>query len=163
MKTYNIRESHAFILDQCVHLMRTKCRKILQQCGSKTTVEEYSLLVVLLSKDGLRVKDLAHLMRRDATTITRQLDGLAKKNLVRREPDSTDRRATLIRLTSLGRREIKNSWDDVAKFGRHSVDGVTASDLEATLRTVKKIQENLDRFDVAQILGSDSANSDSRR
>ena len=47
----------------------------------------------------LRVKDLAVQLRLDSTTVTRHVDDLARRGLVAREPDRTDGRATLVRLS----------------------------------------------------------------
>jgi DNA-binding MarR family transcriptional regulator len=47
----------------------------------------------------LRVKDLACALDLDSTTVTRHLDDLKSRGLVRREPDPADRRAVLVSLT----------------------------------------------------------------
>jgi DNA-binding MarR family transcriptional regulator len=47
----------------------------------------------------LRVTDLAVQLRLDSTTVSRHVDDLERRGLVVREPDATDRRATLVRLS----------------------------------------------------------------
>ena len=46
--------------------------------------------------------EIAALMMRDKTTITRRIDGLVKKQLVERNPDPDDRRYFRIGLTVAG-------------------------------------------------------------
>ncbi|ALE07358.1 hypothetical protein AL755_20825 [Arthrobacter sp. ERGS1:01] len=76
---------------------------------------------------GLRLKDLADRLRIAPRSATEVVDQLEAKGLVRREPDPTDRRATLVRATAEGeelfakagaeRREKANEY-----FGRLSAD-----------------------------------------
>ncbi len=51
---------------------------------------------------GLRLKDLADLLRIAPRSATEVVDQLEAKNLVKRGPDPSDRRATLITLTEQG-------------------------------------------------------------
>lgn len=51
---------------------------------------------------GLRLKDLAELLRIAPRSATEVVDQLEAKNLVKRGPDPSDRRATLITLTEQG-------------------------------------------------------------
>jgi DNA-binding MarR family transcriptional regulator len=47
----------------------------------------------------LRISELAVQLRLDSTTVSRHVDDLERRGLVVREPDLTDRRATLVRLS----------------------------------------------------------------
>ena len=51
---------------------------------------------------GLRLKDLAEMLRIAPRSATEVVDQLEAKNLVQRGPDPSDRRATLITLTERG-------------------------------------------------------------
>ena len=76
---------------------------------------------------GLRLKDLADRLRIAPRSATEVVDQLEAKGLVRREPDPTDRRATLVAATADGeelfanvgaaRRDKANEY-----FGRLSAD-----------------------------------------
>lgn len=66
------------------------------------TPEQWALLNILRSEDGLSQKDLTDKMGKDQTTITRALDNLNKKNLIIRQSSTDDRRVYLIFMTSEG-------------------------------------------------------------
>jgi DNA-binding MarR family transcriptional regulator len=54
--------------------------------------------------DGVRLKVVAERLRIAPRSATEVIDQLEAKGLVRRDPDPTDRRATLVALTDAGRR-----------------------------------------------------------
>jgi DNA-binding MarR family transcriptional regulator len=57
--------------------------------------------------DSLRVTALAELLGVDTPTVTRKIQQLERDQLVSRQPDPDDRRATRIRLTAAGRRTLQ--------------------------------------------------------
>lgn len=57
-------------------------------------------LRVFAHSDGLRASELARHLRVAPRSATEMVDGLQERGLVTREPDPTDRRATLVRATS---------------------------------------------------------------
>jgi DNA-binding MarR family transcriptional regulator len=92
--------------------------------------------------DSLRVTDLAELLGVDTPTVTRKVQQLERDEMVDRQTDPDDRRATRIRLTPTGRRTLQRvlrarrawlerlfeGWDDgdlamfATLFGRFSAD-----------------------------------------
>jgi DNA-binding MarR family transcriptional regulator len=62
-----------------------------------------SLLVPLFEQDGLRMSELAARARLSKQTMTTMVRLLERDGFVRRTPDPTDRRATLVRLTPRAR------------------------------------------------------------
>ena len=58
--------------------------------------------------EGLRLKDLAERLRIAPRSATEVVDQLEAKGLVRREPDPTDRRATLVLATAEGEELFAN-------------------------------------------------------
>ncbi len=66
------------------------------------TPAESGLLHILSLEGGARVGQLAELMTRDRTTVTRLSDKLVGKGLVCRVQDPADRRAVLLQLTPAG-------------------------------------------------------------
>lgn len=63
----------------------------------------YLLLSYLLDAGPVRLTTLGTVFSLDLSTISRQVAGMAAGGMVAREVDPTDRRATLVRLTDVGR------------------------------------------------------------
>lgn len=67
--------------------------------GYPISAEEWAVLLLLWREEGLAPSEIAERTVRDRTTITRFLDGMEKKDLLRREIDPKDRRRARVVLT----------------------------------------------------------------
>jgi DNA-binding MarR family transcriptional regulator len=70
------------------------------------TLPQYRVLVVLSSASDLTGRQLADRLGVHPSTVTRMIDRLARKRLVRRVPGVADRRETALTLTAGGRRLV---------------------------------------------------------
>ncbi|MBF4995026.1 MarR family transcriptional regulator [Arthrobacter gandavensis] len=77
---------------------------------------------------GLRLKDLAESLRIAPRSATEVVDQLEAKNLVHREPDPSDRRATLITLTEQGARIRSEVREDRARQADEYFAALSAED-----------------------------------
>jgi DNA-binding MarR family transcriptional regulator len=66
----------------------------------------YSVLVCLDDASETRLSDLACRLELDISTVSRQVKALEEHGLVQRRPDAEDKRASLLALSSDGRREL---------------------------------------------------------
>jgi len=75
------------------------------------TLAQYRAMVVLSSRPGLTVSDLAKELSVSSSTVTRLCDRLVRKGLIRRQRSRGDRRQTAIFLSSFGRQLISEVMD----------------------------------------------------
>jgi DNA-binding MarR family transcriptional regulator len=75
--------------------------------GIDVTLPQYRALVVVGSRPGASVGDLAAALDIHPTTATRMCDRLVAKGLVRRTQAAGDRRAVELHLTAAGRRLLR--------------------------------------------------------
>ncbi|NLI92842.1 MAG: MarR family transcriptional regulator [Peptococcaceae bacterium] len=78
------------------------------------TVEQWAILNRLWEEDGISQKALSEKSLKDQPTITRILDKLEKRGLLKREIDIEDRRAFLINLTPEGW-DLKRPLNEIAR------------------------------------------------
>lgn len=71
--------------------------------GEDVTLAQYRALVVLASRGPQRVADLAAALAVNPSTATRMCDRLVRKQLVRRQRSSSDRRSVRVALSGNGR------------------------------------------------------------
>jgi DNA-binding MarR family transcriptional regulator len=71
--------------------------------AAELTVTQWRLLVVL-ERDGARIGELAARLRLSVPSASRLVRRLERRGLVSAERDEHDRRATVVRLTTTGRR-----------------------------------------------------------
>ncbi|HEX3623213.1 MAG TPA: MarR family transcriptional regulator [Acidimicrobiales bacterium] len=87
------------------------------------TLPQYRALIVLWTRPGVTVTDLAEALDIHASTATRMCDRLARKQLVRRTQGTADRRATELRLAAAGRRLVERVTDR----RRRAIAAITAT------------------------------------
>lgn len=71
--------------------------------GEDVTLPQYRVLVLLATRGPQRLSDLAEALQVDPSAITRMVDRLTRKQLVRRHRSAQDRRMVRISLTASGR------------------------------------------------------------
>lgn len=71
--------------------------------GDEVTLAQYRALVVLASRGPQRVVDLARILDVTASTATRMSDRLARKGLIRRQRQTSDRRMVRLSISTAGR------------------------------------------------------------
>lgn len=125
------------------HFLRQYISARLREEDTDITVELLEILAYLYRKDGMNQQEIADLMIKDKSSMTYQIDGLVKRELVKRVEDENDRRNKRIFLTEKGKelQTMLQSW--VAELYEQSVTGIDEKELDTALAMVKKMNENL--------------------
>ncbi|MDQ0111075.1 MarR family winged helix-turn-helix transcriptional regulator [Paenibacillus harenae] len=111
---------------------------------SDVTPEQWSLLITLDGKDGISHKELAQRAEKDPANITRLVDQLEKKSLVRRAPHPNDRRSLLLHLTELGRSTAHALAPIEAAYVGQIVSGLSPEEIQAFMQFMGKINRNIE-------------------
>lgn len=141
--TFTLDTALGFVVGRTFHIQRRAFKATVRGVGIQITPEEWVLLNRLWTRDGQRQSDLAESTIKDRTTVTRLLDGMVKKGLVRRETDPEDRRVVLAWLTDSGKSEIKQLLPTMEKLLKEATTGISERDLEITRKTLTTFQTNL--------------------
>jgi DNA-binding MarR family transcriptional regulator len=88
-------------------------------------------------------RDLSRLFRVERATLSAVATTLVRKGLVTQEPDATDQRQRLLRVTDAGRALWDALPDPVALVQRISFDGADEADLAVTRRVLQQATERL--------------------
>ena len=138
------QERPGFLISRLAYLFRLRVEDLLAETKSELSVEESALLMVLVeSGQPLRRGEFAEIMLRDKTTITRQLDGLEAKGLVRRKPDPSDGRAVLIHPTAKGTRQISTILPGAKGLRDCLKQGLTAEEWAVGMKAMRQMMDNL--------------------
>jgi len=132
-----------YVIGRACHIMRREFKATLENAGYDITPEEWGLLNRLWEQDGRRQAELAEATIRDRTTITRLLDAMVKKGLVRRETDPEDRRAVRAWLTPEGRALRRELIPLTEALLQRATEGIQREDLLTTIDTLRALQSNL--------------------
>lgn len=121
---------------------RREMYRAFHEQGFDLTPEMWIVLVRLWERDRRSQGDLAEATTRDAPTMSRIVDTLAKRGLVARVADPDDARARLIVLTPAGRAARKKLVPVVRALVERLEAGIPERDLEITRRTLRRLAEN---------------------
>jgi DNA-binding MarR family transcriptional regulator len=114
-----------------------------QDNGFDVGPEEWAILLILWNKGPQTPSALADATIRDRTTVTRLIDGMVTKSLVKRDPDPNDRRKMRVQVDDLGM-SYKDGMVAVAQgLIAETLDGISSEDAEITTRTLRRMSLNL--------------------
>jgi DNA-binding MarR family transcriptional regulator len=105
------------------------------------TIPAWRCLAVIARYQPLTAKELATLTSTDAFKVTRAIELLVRRKLIRRDVDKEDRRRASLSLTAEGRTVYK----DIEKFTMRLEQELTAEFDQAETAMLRQILDKLDR------------------
>jgi DNA-binding MarR family transcriptional regulator len=100
------------------------------------------VVLVLVQREPLRMSELAEALWLDKSTVTRQVDAVARLGLVERVPDPADARARLVRLTREGRSRVTAVLAEQRQMWTAALTGWNASDLRELTRLLRQLRDS---------------------
>lgn len=111
----------------------------------KVTHEQWALIYQLYGQTGMTQKELATRVKKDQPNVTRILDLLEKKNLVRREKKENDRRCFLIFLTEEGQQLYKQIQPNQEVI-QLAFQGFTKEEKDIFKTLLSRINQNIEDY-----------------
>jgi DNA-binding MarR family transcriptional regulator len=112
-------------------------RPLLERRG--LTMWQYAALTCLARSPAPTQLQLAAAIRYDKTRLIALLDQLERDGLVRREPDPSDRRARIVRITPKGRRRYERAAADIRAMEGELLSPLTAAERDALRSALQKL------------------------
>ncbi|MCB1424263.1 MAG: MarR family transcriptional regulator [Zhengella sp.] len=108
------------------------------------TLAQWVVLSALWRRDGLSVGDLVRYTGNNAPAISRILDRMEQKDLVRREANAGDRRAIHVRLGPAAGKltHLRDFWEEV---NARLLDGFTAQETQLLFSLLERAEANARR------------------
>lgn len=108
------------------------------------TPEQYIILAILVENGELYQRQIAEIAYKDRPNITRLINILEKKGLVKRVEDVQKRKVYKIVITEKGKEIHKKIRPYMLELHNSAVDGITKEELEACINTLCKMLDNLE-------------------
>lgn len=132
----------AELVDELLQICRKKEKRLLQAAGV-TAVELRALRSL---KDGKRtMRQLAEELRLSPSRVTRVVDSLCRKNLIRREDCPDDRRLCPVSLTAEGAERLRQGEDAVYRFQREATRFLSDEEKAEVKRVLERLVEAMKR------------------
>jgi DNA-binding MarR family transcriptional regulator len=125
-------------------LLRLGLTQVFRRAGLDLSTEQWALLSLLWEQDGQTQLELGGRMDKDRPTLSRLVDFLEERGLVRRHVSARDHRLRLVQLTARGRTVQAPCTQLATRYLREVFRGVPRGDLDAFLRTLEHIIDRLD-------------------
>jgi DNA-binding MarR family transcriptional regulator len=109
------------------------------------TTQRLRLLLLLVDRGPLMMSVLRHELGVTATNVTLLVDALEREHLVSRRPHPTDRRATLIQLTSKAEKCLAENCTEFKENVATLFSGFSAADQKQFLAYLEKMRDELIR------------------
>ena len=102
------------------------------------------ILYVLWQQDGVPIKAISDACGLALTSLTTMLERMERQGLIRREPDSRDRRKTLLFLTDKAK-SLRSDYEAVSEqMGALYYQHFTGEEIRQFERYLERIQRNLE-------------------
>lgn len=132
-----------FVVSQAGYQLAKALENAIVEVGSDLRPREFAILNRLHQYGQLAQTQLAELTYKDKPAITRMLDRLIERKLVKKVMAADDRRSFLVSLTPRGE-EIRNAIvPRIVSVLETACTGISRRDLAVTVATLKKISGRL--------------------
>jgi DNA-binding MarR family transcriptional regulator len=136
-------ESIGFIVFRAHQAMRQEMYRRFAALNLEMTPEQWVVLMRLWERDGRTQNELGDSTLRDKHTISRMIDGMETRGWLERRPDPADGRSRLVFLTRQGAALEARLVPLARELIGELLRGISAHDLEVTLRTLRRVGDNL--------------------
>ncbi|QBQ42148.1 MarR family winged helix-turn-helix transcriptional regulator [Sphingobacterium psychroaquaticum] len=136
---------YSFILDRTARKVKQYAQATFTQQDFDITIDQWAVIKILYNADPMTQKELSEESSKDQPTLTRIIDLLIKKNLVRRIEHPTDRRCLLLQLTTEGKAKVEQLSPAVASIRMKAWENLSEEDFAHFTRILNTIHQNLDK------------------
>ncbi|MFI5614247.1 MarR family winged helix-turn-helix transcriptional regulator [Amycolatopsis sp. NPDC051903] len=129
------------LLNQAMNLLNERFKAALKPHG--ISISQWRTLAALTYADDLSLTEIVRLTAIGQTTLSRVVDGLAGKGLVRTAPRAADGRFVAIRLTDAGRALVDGVWPTAWSHSEDAVAGWDEGERADLHRLLRKLVAGL--------------------
>jgi len=136
-------QSAGYLINMTALLLKREMNGALNNNKINVTPEQWAILNRLSENSGLSQKEVAKRTFKDNANITRILDKLEKKGLIKRLMDKNDRRVWKIHITEEGKK-VRDKVEPLAEeILKKATEGIDPKDVQTFNSAAKKMLENL--------------------
>jgi MarR family transcriptional regulator for hemolysin len=145
MVKYDFESSVGFVVNNTAKAFQ-KALDLELRKNVGVTLSQWRVVASLVQQPGLTQKEIADKVGVEGATLVPIIDKMEKEGLLKRKPDSKDRRVNRIYLTP----KADSLWNSMTECAVHirkvSAKDISEDKLETTLETLRKISKNLSTY-----------------
>lgn len=145
-RSVRLDDALAFRIHRTNRLLRTHLRRFLDAHEPGLSPEQWFVLARIAERAPVRQVDLAEPVLGDPPNVSRLVDALVDRGLVRRSPDPADRRSWSLALTPDGRERVDRLLERTVAERQLVFAGLGADELAALDTALQRIDDNVRRL-----------------
>ncbi len=145
-RKYVLTDSIGYKITNTARLVIKRLNDNFKQNNFPVTNEQWSIMIRLWEEDGLTQNKLAALTKKDSPSVSRLVNNMEKRELVKRVPHPVDKRTNLIFLTAKGKKMQMGLITQAQKTIEQISEEIDPAELEIFLKVLEKIDHNLSEF-----------------
>ena len=110
------------------------------------SLQTWRVLAALRERDGRRMGELSETTAIEVSTLTRLVDGMERRRLVKRRRDPADARVVLLHVAPAGRRLTARLLPIAERYERVALAGFSPREAETLRRALRRLYANMDRL-----------------
>ena len=107
------------------------------------TTPQMRTLAVLSINSGLTINELSKLTVTEQSTMSRALDALETRGLVRRRPRASDMRVREVEISEAGREAFDRFWPEMFSRFQRMFKGIDEQEFSTLVATLQKVLRNI--------------------
>lgn len=135
---HSIHEAVGFRINRTAIILRNGFTKVLKPFG--IAPEQFSIMVLLQEQPDISQTEIANILVKDKTTITRLIDSVEKKGYLSRERVEGNRRAHRVFLTPEGEKVIDEVYVVGEKHKQCVNDAITPEEKAQLFKILEKLE-----------------------
>lgn len=145
MIRYDFENSMGFVVNMTAKAFQKSFDIELRKTAG-VSLSQWRVVGALVMQPGLTQKEIADKVGIEGATLVPIIDKMEKEGLLKRKPDSSDRRVNRIYLTQKADSLWESMVECALKIRKSSTKNISENDIQTTLETLRKISQNLTSF-----------------
>ncbi len=142
MIKYDFENSMGFVVNMTAKAFQKSFDLELRK-NAGVSLSQWRVVGALVVQPGLTQKEIADKVGIEGATLVPVIDKMEKEGLLKRKPDSDDRRVNRIYLTPKADSLWEAMIECALRIRKSSSKNISESDIQTTLETLRKISKNL--------------------
>ncbi|MDF9800170.1 DNA-binding MarR family transcriptional regulator [Catalinimonas alkaloidigena] len=143
MSDFTLDDSIGYNINIAANFLKKHLNQAFKSAGYDITSEQWSILNRLWEKDGINQLEIAGITLKDNASVTRTLELMDKKGLIRRQVDPDDRRNRRIYLTDAGKKLKKPLIQCAEAVLKRATANISAREIGLLNELSRQIIQNL--------------------
>jgi DNA-binding MarR family transcriptional regulator len=140
--TYVANQSIGYLMRRSAMLMRHQVESVFS--GHGLSFMQWASLLMIRDGLALTAAELSRQLDYDSGALTRLIDQLESRGLVRRERCEADRRQVYLKLTPIGLHSLEELMPLVVGVVNRSVEPLTGAELQTLISLLSRLVDHLD-------------------